>query len=743
MKESEKKNRLFVDNDSEHERSRKKQKKSRVMIDANNINDVNDNNDIMNYWDETNSSDDFEEFDSFYNDQDSVSENESISEDEWEDVALDNVVTVNISNRNDQISSLRKRKQRLSKQRLEQKRKNEHLRKLKFSIHLAMIPLMMHTFKQRMEWSTNDRLNKRLRRSVPKTLLKKFKQWSLLSKEKEKDDTFSTLLLGLVMWFRDHYQINSNGFRQNDSRLDVLMNQIDNETGRFVPSESARKIFDNQQLYYGSRPRLTKEKFDTEGTTAEYEGIISHIRLMAKRKMANRDLLCLFFYIILRNVLPDNVKRLSLCFSLPLVDFDKIETKKKVNSGILDTVPNQFDSDLLQPYFWIELSLDGTTTYVIDPVVHIEKKEIITKFQPTEFVRLFSTSNGYDNTINSKQRFYYVLRMNNGSDKMEDVSPRYIDNLCYRYMNLPHDSIIRKSRNFISYNVFKKWLNRFNSGSNASIHKDTLTSDVYSKIAFKHITLPRSLHELRRSDNFTTMEMLHKRQIVVQDNKFPPISMTIRSSSKRKVELVWKNQVVNLKSRQHWLILGRSIRTRERPLKLKMAKKNKKQFFPTENDYEIKELFSWEQTIPSLKLKSFYIDQYNIKRKITDVNFYKNKFKNVEIYLECNKPDGFQFIKLKGLVDIKALIRKYNKSVKRDPDKHFLRYLDVVSGFDFKQKHGYAVPVIEKIMVNDSDYTILSEMIRCQTEIVRLQLWLTFLNKLQIKDKLDKTYGDV
>ncbi|KAG0657278.1 hypothetical protein C6P45_002458 [Maudiozyma exigua] len=608
-----------------------------------------------------------------------------------------------------------------------------------------MIPFMMCTFKQRMKWTTNDRLNKRLKRSIPKTLLKKFKKWSLLTNEKEKEDTFPTLLLGLVMWFRDHYQINSNGFRQNNSRLDVMINQIDNETGNFVPSESAKKILENQHLYYGSRPRLTNQIPDTksESNDDDDDDILHHIRLMAKKKMANRDILCLFFYIILRNVLSDHVKKLSLCFSLPLMNFDKSDIRKKENDNVLEVVPNQFDSDLLQPYFWIELSFDGTSTYVVDPVVHLEKKEIISKFQPNDNVSLFSTSNGYDNTINSKQIFYYVLRMDNGSDKMDDVSPRYIENLCYRYMKLPHDSIIRKSRHYISYQIFKKWLKRFNDSSDTNEFNNLADADVYSKIAFKHISLPKSLHELKKSENFTTVELLHKRQIVGPSDEFPPISMTIKGSSKRKIELIWKNQIVNLKSRQHWLILGRSIKSEETPLKLKMTKKSKGQLLFTDDNYEIKELFSWEQTVPSLKLKNFYIDKYNIKRKITDVDFYKNKFKNVEIYLECNKPDGFQFINLKGSVDIKALIRKYNNSVKRNPEKRIIKYLDVVSGFDFKQKHGCAVPVIENILVNDFDYNILFEMIKYQTEVVGLQLWLTFLNKLQIKDKLDNTYGDV
>ncbi|KAG0657279.1 hypothetical protein C6P45_002459 [Maudiozyma exigua] len=110
MRETVKKNGLFVDDDCEHEKSHKKQKKSEVLIKSDNSNVSNNNDEIMDYWEEENSSDGYQEFDSLYNDKDNISENESISDDEWEDVALDKVITVNIPSGNDQISLQRNEK---------------------------------------------------------------------------------------------------------------------------------------------------------------------------------------------------------------------------------------------------------------------------------------------------------------------------------------------------------------------------------------------------------------------------------------------------------------------------------------------------------------------------------------------------------------------------------------------------------------------------------------------------------
>ncbi|SMN18211.1 similar to Saccharomyces cerevisiae YDR314C RAD34 Protein involved in nucleotide excision repair (NER) [Maudiozyma saulgeensis] len=690
-----------------------------------------EDDEIIDYLREPNS--DYSSEDN-YSEEDKVSIAEELSEDEWEDVALHDIVPIKITSHQYQLSAERKRKERLAKKVSENRKRINYMRKLKFSLHLTMIPFMINVLRERMKWCHDERLSKRLKRSVPKALSKKFKKWGQLPNDK-RENNIRTLLLGLVMWFRDHYKINSNGFRQNYSRLHSLIKDI-NEKETFKSSKDIEQLLKSQQKYYGSRLPLISRTFKED---VPYDGVISHIRLMAKRKMADRDILTIFFFTILQNIIP-NEKNLYLCFALPLMDFEAVENGSNQANSVSDTVPNQFDSDLLQPYFWIELRFNEKYIFVIDPVVHLNKEEIVTKYRIDESVSIFQPNDQYG--INFKQRFHYVLRMNYNSNQINDVSPRYIQNLYYRYMKLPHDSVVKKSRNYISYIHFKKWLDKFNilTDDEYGNYKDGLVN--YEQMAKNNVSTPKSYKELRKSDNFFIKDMLQMRQIMTPSNESPNLFIALGRRSVSKKELFWKNQIVNLKSRQHWLILGRSIKPNEAPLKLKKTRKTPISMAYSSTN-EIKELFSWEQTVPSLKLKGTYIDSFNIKRKITDVYFYRNKYKNVEIYMDYNKPDGFEFVNFSDILDVRALIRDYNKSIKRDETKTSIKYLDVVNGFDFKQKHGYAVPVINKILVNDLDFKIITKLIKCRSEVIGLQHWMSFITKLQIKDKLDKSYGHI
>ena len=113
-----------------------------------------------------------------------------------------------------------------------------------------------------------------------------------------------------------------------------------------------------------------------------------------KGKTANRDILTLFFFIILENVLP-GPKKLYLCFALPLHDYDIRCNKVKwqIEHGI-GKVPNRFDSDLIQPYFWIELevpTLSDGELYIIDPIAHLGEREMVLKTHEDQFVPYLST----------------------------------------------------------------------------------------------------------------------------------------------------------------------------------------------------------------------------------------------------------------------------------------------------------------------------------------------------------------
>ena len=667
-----------------------------------------------------------------------ISDEENLTEDEWEDVDLDDRFVVRASvDKSSLLTEEERHKEATQKKASRRRRLANYLKTLKFKIHLVMIPFMIGTLRKRMEWCKDKRLNKRLKRSVPKPIAKKFEGWYKSSAD-EKEKSTRTLLLGLVYWFRNNYKINSNGFRQNSSRLDLLAPSYASSFESM--SDNIKHIYENDKKFYGDRPLMNKDTF--EGNDA-YDGLISNVRQMAKKRKANRDILALFFFIILRNILPGEHK-LSLCFSLPLMNYDTANTAFDGSIDISDPennieiVPNRFDTDLLHPYFWIELSFNDKEIYIIDPIVHADPLDIVCKHSVNEAVPNFEPRVQFN--IKPKQAFHYVIRMDYGSTYITDVSPRYISNLYYRYFTLPFDSAIKKSREYISKTYFTRWINIFNRVG--EMPTDSIQSkEDFCAMARNHISLPQTIQELKRSNNFISQNLLRKSQLLKSNHDYSPIKATLNRKPVTKVDLYWKNQVINLKSRQHWLILGRSIRKNETALKLK-KEKIRSLHHARNNSIEIRELFSWDQTIPTVKLPNYYIDNHNIKHKISDVGYYKNKYGNVEIYLEQNIPNGFHFVTLRDGIDAKALIKNFNKNVHKTISSNTkIKYIGVVNGFDFTQKHGYAVPVIDKIMVNDKDFETVSRLVNEQREVEALGHWHHFLTRVRIKDQIDREYG--
>lgn len=72
-----------------------------------------------------------------------------------------------------------------------------------------------------------------------------------------------------------------------------------------------------------------------------------------------------------------------------------------------------------------------------------------------------------------------------------------------------------------------------------------------------------------------------------------------------------------------------------------------------------------------------------------------------------------------------------------------IKYLDVVSGFDFKQKKGHAIPKIESILVKETDYKAV-QLLKQQTKVLLgLSFWDILLRKLRVNDRLNAEYGNV
>lgn len=629
-----------------------------------------------------------------------IQSEEEEEEVDWEDVDLTKTVHV-----------------KFQRQEPRRKKKESYYHKLKYGLHIALMPILLNDFIKRVDWLEDERLRRRLKRSVPKLVQKKFRKWSEEQREK-RIDSLRTLVSGLVMWFRTHYKINSNGYRQNFYRLHFL-NHLKDEKNL---QRTYQSILNNQEIYYGRRPNPIDD--------------IEKVRELARKKMANRDILSIFFLSILRDLLPtDFVSNLTLCFALPLHNFDispRNISKLAVND--VGKVPNLYDSDLLEPYFWIELTTtdEPEKIYTIDPIVHIGKDDIVLKVDNDEPVHIFEPLK--DLRLNVTQWFQYVVSIDLKHKKLRDVSPRYIPNLCYRYFESTVTSIVSRSRHFKSSIFFKRIMESFNCASNDNY-------ELMKLLAYKNIVLPKNYSEIKRSNNFRSPKSLKKSEIL-KDGSEPFTTIKI---GKHKEPLYWKNNVLPLRTMQHWFMLGYTVKEGSKPLRLKKyfpRNSNMINYGKNNEPLYTRELFSIEQTIKTPRYPSYYEDQYHRKKVITDVDFYKNKYKNVEIYSENVIPIGFKMIEIYDKetgADIRELIKHHNKKHRHKR----IKYLYTVNGFDFKQKPGQAVPVKNHLLLNCIHYIKVKELIKQYKETKSLLAWDDLLTKLRIKTNLESRYGDV
>lgn len=623
--------------------------------------------------------------DLFYQDDEDLEDEDEalVDEDEWEDVPLDGV----------HVSVPKVEKQET----VEIKKKpSSQYQRLKYGLHIAAIPFMLKLLKERSMWVHDERLNRRLRRSVPKSIVQKYENWA-----KEKDfEKLGTIFLGLVFWFRSHYQINSNGFRQNFNRLQYLIKYCNDDKKTQLYTD----VLNHQDWFYGQRPIS--------------EGGIDNIRLMAKNKKSNRDILVLFFCIIIKNLLPGDTK-INICFALPLHDYEVScnNVKWQMKNGV-GRVPDKFDTDLLLPYFWLEVKFPERKheLYVIDPVVHPNQKEIVTRHREDEPVTHFQPY--MDVKLNFKQRFHYVVSIECNSGIMQDVSPRYLPNLLYRYFKPQSSSLVSKSLHRKSYDLFIRFLRRY----------PLRNSKLMENIATKHWFIPKTLLELRRSQCFIVPSLLKTNET---------LNSECRSVATFKHEPVFlRCDVVSLKSRQLWAQLGRSVNQGAKPLKYKKYISMRKRRQRSLDPYEVRELFSIEQTKQTPRLPSTYRDQHGQEHPITNVDFYRNEFNHVEIYRPTTIPKGFYLLPIK----IKDCIRHLNRKCRQNGQSK-VKYVEVVSGFDFRQKPGYAMPKIQQLMVSSDDYDRVTHFLQIWDQLAALNYWKKFLTYLQINRRLENSYG--
>ena len=642
----------------------------------------------------------------------SDSEEELLSDIEWEEVPLETTKkNSELPVFNLQITIDKKDEQNTSKKNssilLEKRKLFMEYKKLTFNINIILIPFFLHTLVQRAKWTKDARLNRRLKKSIPKLIQQKFFNFKCKKiRTRKEENLLSTLLLGLVHWFRTHYKINSNGFRQHPNRLRYLYSKKSGSHYDYV--------LNNPTHFYGARP------------TISLIDPLEDVRQMAKKKMSNRDILLLFYVIILQNLLDTDDYEISICFAIPLIYYDS--ASKNSDQKMLFEVPNLFDSDLLYPYFWIELNNYGKLI-VVDPIVFSNDQEIVKITNPDVPLKYFG------NKSITNQKFLFVCRINLKTFQVNDISPRYIKNLAYRYFEyIPYCNKLPSSSHYKLYQWYLKCLQRINQ-SNTSSRMVINNEKLCSILAYKNVEYPKTFKELKKSDNFTVPYNLKTNEIINPCAK--PIG--IYKISKIEVPLFWKNDILELKSRQHWSILGRTVKPESVALKTKkyIPMRNKRHM-KCRNEYEIRELYSIDQTIQTPKISEYKVNKYGELERITNISDFKNKFGHIEIYLDYMKPNGFSILYLNDYnIKVRNLLKKYNKHQNHEKK---IEYVDVVSGFNFKEQPGYAIPVINSILLNNYDYSRAIKLINKEIEIESLNSWNLLLKKLQIRDRLIDTY---
>lgn len=189
--------------------------------------------------------------------QNSDNEEELLSDIEWEEVPLETNKNTQVPVVNLQITIDNKRsEEEITKKKslfnLEKRKLFTEYKNLAFNIDIILIPFLLNSLVQRAKWTKDVRLNRRLKKTLPKLILHKFLNFKCKKIEtKKQENLLSTLLLGLVHWFRTHYKVNSNGFRQHPNRLKYLYNKKSGSRYNYV--------LNNPTHFYGVRPTISMD----------------------------------------------------------------------------------------------------------------------------------------------------------------------------------------------------------------------------------------------------------------------------------------------------------------------------------------------------------------------------------------------------------------------------------------------------------------------------------------------------
>lgn len=630
----------------------------------------------------------------------SGSDSDSVSE--WEDVPLERA--------EDSFTvTLNKPQQEKASRRAE----SIEGRKKKVAVHqLGIVSYLLHGY-LRNKWINDSVVQKKLRKILPKKLLKSSKSFwkaaSMPSRGGSLENDLIYVLKYAVKWFRLNFRVNCNGLR-------VL---------GYVPSD---KLELDYEAYY---PPCSKP-IDSLKAFASVAGKLQH----------NRDTGTQLFTCILR-ILGFETR---LVFSLPLLPVTNNPscTQPYVDLERLNRIK---DNDLLYPYYWTEVvnPINKDEIFVIENISFHEEDKRFLKLkryrEKDDSTRLdlgqFYTPHFFPvvNSLN-KMTMHYVVSLTEFNTIFE-TSSRYMPDVAHRWFK----KLDLRTFSGRSALLFHTVLRILNKGSTKGINP--LELEALEKISILNCTIPTTYSAMRRNPNVVTPSALRYNETIPASAK--PLGYINIENRGKKEPVYFKSCIVAGKSEQQWRLLGRSIVTSEinspirttkfqRPrtlLKRRRYNLNELNGQSSENDVK---LFSYMQTcvyVPS----EVTVDSDGTKR------LPRNRYGNVEIFRPWMLPKDCIWLKLSKIREIFEACKKH--------DQIDFDYVPVVTGFNFNIRPGFAVPQFDGILVckefevSAKRLWFSSIMNQKRKEIdVRnlraLKAWKLFMKALKIKERLDK-----
>lgn len=594
--------------------------------------------------------------------------------------------------------------------------------------HLGMICYLLAA-RRRNKWISNSRNLKQLKRLLPdsfmqsryKSFKKTYKEYlrhnDICSKESAQLQ-FTNILKYLIKWFRLNYKLNLHGIRVSGYINDVR--------------------------------KAKKTPFRYFPCTAPPIKNVEDFRAIIKAFKHNRDTGAQLLTGLIRS-LGFNAR---LVFSLPLLPTKELGLVQPLND--MPRIQHTKDIDLLYPYFWTEVidPCDESRIHLVEAISFENDSDRLVTLKSYDMNQEVHRKNindfytdRYCPTLSKHVRMtmQYVVALDK-SNHIIDVSPRYMKNIAYRYYE--HSRLSRESLR--SLVLFRSLIYLCN-GKMLLHSSKSKEQEILRQVALINNEPPKSYSDAQNNLNFCVPSLLKFNETIAPGAKV--FGELYLPKSNRMEPIYLRRNVTIGRSKEQWKLLGRSIKDDQCPFPIKKIGNIVPRTLKRRRIHNSNKL-NGDDHLNFTCIYLFDQTQY-IERPLLpvlesgNVSLPRNEWGNIEIFSRNMIPRECVWITLSNIEDA---LSAYMQKKFTCPIDICIEYVPVVTGFNFKSKPGYAIPMKDGVIVLERDEPVIKRIwLHYKTHIFQnsrrklklecLRSWDTLLRTLRIKARLDNTYG--